>query len=101
VLPVLIAAQSDATLREGLAAYLATHDLGPHRGVDVLAEYLLAEQRAGRLRGDADSRAAATMLIGSIFLRVFQRQIAGTESQLPTLEAVVVQITDFMRAETP
>src|SRR5690242_7118916 len=43
-LPVMAAAQSDAGLRDSMAAYMTEQDLGPHRGVATLGDYLAAEQ---------------------------------------------------------
>src|SRR5438270_6632094 len=53
-LPVMAAAQSDATLRDTMAAYMTEQDLGPHRGVATLGAYLAAEQAAGRVRAGID-----------------------------------------------
>ena len=49
-LPVMAAAQSDTVLRDAMAAYMTEQDLGPHRGVAALGDYLAAEQAAGRVR---------------------------------------------------
>ena len=78
-LPVMVAAQSDRQLPEALAAYMSANDLGPQRGVENLAAYLLREQRAARLRSDVPPRAVATMLVASTFLRVFQQQLTGSD----------------------
>jgi AcrR family transcriptional regulator len=74
-LVVMIAAQSDAELRDGLAGYLLGQDLGPHRGVQALADYLRAEQAAGTIRSDVDPTAIAFLVVSSCFLRVGQRQM--------------------------
>jgi AcrR family transcriptional regulator len=97
VMPVLVAAQSDTELRGTLAAYMAEHDLGPHRGVQALGEYLAAEQAAGRVRADADPAAAALMLISSSFMRVFQRQLSGQAGALPPLDDTVAALSAMLQ----
>jgi AcrR family transcriptional regulator len=76
-LPVMTAAQSDAALRDELAAFMVENDLGPHRGVQTLAAQLAAGQRAGRVRDDVDPEAAALLFVSSVLLRVTQRQFLG------------------------
>src|SRR3954468_22748107 len=66
-LPVMMAAQSDAALRDELAAYLAENDLGPHRGVRALG---------ARLAGP-DPESAALLFTATCFIRSAQRQIMG------------------------
>ena len=75
-----MAAQSDAELRDELAAYMRENDLGPHRGIDALSARL----------DDADPEAAAMLFIGSCFLRVAQRHIMGKAAgRLPSLDRTV------------
>src|SRR4051812_7734141 len=81
-LPVMMAAQSDAALREELAAYLADNDLGPHRGVRALGA------RVGA--ADPDPESAALLFTATCFMRVAQRLIMGPEGvPLPSLERSV------------
>lgn len=89
VLPVIAAAQADAQLREALAAHMARRNLGPHRGVQALADYLAGEQRAGRVRGDVDPAAVALAFTGSCTTRVLQRQLSLGLGGLPSLDAVI------------
>ncbi|GAA4935093.1 AcrR family transcriptional regulator [Nonomuraea thailandensis] len=44
---------------------------GPHRPNEALAAYLRAEQAAGRVRAEADVRAAAGLLLGACFQHAF------------------------------
>lgn len=74
-LVAMIAAQSDAELRAALATYLSTNDLGPHRGVLALAEYLSSQQTAGNIRDDVDPEAIAFFAVAAAFLRASQRQM--------------------------
>ena len=75
VLPLIAAAQSDNELRDSMAAYMAEHDLGPHRGVRAIGDYFAAEQAAGRARADVDPHAVAMMFIGACYTRSSQRQM--------------------------
>jgi AcrR family transcriptional regulator len=95
-LPVFTAAQSDAELRDALARHMEEHDLGPHRGVEALATYLAAEQEAGRVRRDVDPRAVAANLVGSSFMRVYQRQMLGHGKGLPSARQSVETLATML-----
>ena len=84
----MTAAQSDAELRDELAAYMVENDLGPHRGVQTLGALLAEQQRDGRMRADIDPEAAALLFVGTCLLRVTQRQFMGKAGAppLPSLE---------------
>ena len=88
-LPVIAAAQSDTELRESMAAYMADHDLGPHRGVRAIGDYLAAEQAAGRARPGIDPYAIAMMFIGACYTRSAQRQMPLPSAKLPALEDII------------
>ncbi|MDX6728761.1 MAG: hypothetical protein QOK49_3566 [Baekduia sp.] len=97
-LPVIMAAQSDTALRTRLAAYMTEEDLGPHRGVQTLSQYLRAEQAAGRVRADVDVEAAASLLVGAAYLRASQRQIMGKGSgRMPSLERTIATLDGLLR----
>jgi AcrR family transcriptional regulator len=90
VLPVLMAAQSDVELRDALADYMKAQNLGPHRGIELLARRIATEQQAGRMRDDVDPASAAILLVGAAYLRSSQRQIMGKNLRpLPSLEGIV------------
>jgi AcrR family transcriptional regulator len=88
-LPVLSAAQSDVALRDSLGVYLGQHDLGPHRGVRGLGNYLAEEQAAGRVRAGVDPYAVAMMFVGACYTRAAQRQLPGQATALPPLADIV------------
>jgi AcrR family transcriptional regulator len=88
-LPVMAAAQSDTALRDAMAAYMTEQDLGPHRGVAALGEYLAAEQAAGRVRAGVDPRAVAMLFVGACYTRAAQRQMPARVTELPTLEDII------------
>ena len=87
-LPVMNAAQSDVELREAMSGYMGEHDLGPHRGVQVLGGYLKEEQKAGRVRADIDPEAVALTFVGACLTRASQRQLPVRKVRLPSIESV-------------
>jgi AcrR family transcriptional regulator len=101
-LPIIMAAQADVELRDSMAAYMTEHDLGPHRGVRVVGDFLAAEQRAGRIAADADVEAAALMLVSTCFLRSSQRLITPHGDVLPSLDRAVAEFARMLgRTERP
>ena len=50
---------------------------GPQRANEAEAAYLRAEQKLGRVRGDADPEALAYMLLGALYQYVYWRQFLG------------------------
>lgn len=88
-LPVIAAAQSEVSLRDAIGAYMSEEDLGPHRGVRALGEYLAGEQAAGRVRAGVDPHAVAMMFVGACYTRAAQRQMPAHVADLPTLGDVV------------
>jgi AcrR family transcriptional regulator len=102
-LPVMTAAQSDAELRDALAAHMVANDLGPHRGVQTLGAHLAAGQREGTVRGDVDPEAAALLLVGSCLMRVAQRQFIGRPDAppMPSLERTVAAFEALIAPSGP
>jgi AcrR family transcriptional regulator len=95
-LPVISAAESDRSLRDVMAAYMADQDLGPHRGVEKLGEYFAAEQAAGRIRAGVDPYAAAMTFVGACYTRASQRQMPMA-GELPALEDIVDAVDELLR----
>ena len=91
-LPVMNASQSDVELRDAMTGYMGEHDLGPHRGVQVLGGYLRAEQKAGRVRSDIDADAVALTFVGACLTRASQRQLPVRKVRLPSIESVVAAL---------
>lgn len=56
---------------------------GPHRPIEALDAYLRAEQSAGRVRPDADTFAAASLLLGACAQRAFAYDAAETGGRPP------------------
>ncbi len=96
-LPVMAAAQSDTALRDTMAAYMTEQDLGPHRGVVALGEYLGAEQAAGRVRAGVDPYAAAMLFVGACYTRAAQRQMPAHVAELPSLKDIIGAAETLLR----
>lgn len=99
VLTVLIAAQSDAELRTGVAGYLLANDLGPHRGVQGLGGYLAGQQARGTIRDDVDPQVVAYLLISSCFMRVGLGQMIGPGygPELPGRSALISTLASLLK----
>ena len=66
---------------ELLAAYrdsLARQKRGPHLSLAVLADYISAEQKLGRIEAKVDCKLAAYLLMAASFLRAFLEHFLGT-----------------------
>jgi AcrR family transcriptional regulator len=99
-LPVMAAAQSDRALRDAMAAYMTEQDLGPHRGVAALGEYLAGEQAAGRVRPGVDPRAVAMLFVGACYTRAAQRQMPAKVAELPALGEVIRATEALLRPDS-
>jgi HEAT repeat protein len=99
VLPVFHAAQADPELRAQLAAFVEAKELGPHKGVKLLGSYLRAQQRAGRVRADADADAIALMIIDCAYARAARKQMLlhKGEQHLPSSEAIAAEISRLLK----
>jgi AcrR family transcriptional regulator len=97
-LPVLEAVQADADLRTDFAQRLHDQDLGPHRGVRFLRAHLDSMAGAGRVRADADTEAAALLLVGACFLRSWLRHLTGPQNAatVPGLDTTVALLARLL-----
>ncbi|NEC63773.1 TetR family transcriptional regulator [Streptomyces sp. SID9727] len=76
--PIAASLYAEPRLKERHDAAMRELGTGPHlpiRGVDT---YLRAEQAAGRVRPDADTYAAASLLLGACAQRAFAYDATGT-----------------------
>jgi AcrR family transcriptional regulator len=72
---------------------------GPHRARDLLAEYLRAEQRTGRVAAEANAQVAAMLLLGACLQRAFLGSFAGSAESQEDDERFVKDTVKFvMRA---
>ncbi len=63
-LPIIEALQADPALRAEFAGRLAELDLGPHRGVRLVSEYLSQMAETGAVSPDVNTEATALPLVG-------------------------------------
>ena len=70
--PELLVAYRDSLARQGK---------GPHLSMAVLADYIAAEQRLGRIGSDVDVKLAAYLLMSSSFFRAFLETFLGMPAQ--------------------
>ncbi len=72
---------------------------GPHRAKDLLADYLRAEQRTGRVAAEANAQVAAMLLLGACLQRAFLGSFAGSAESQEDDERFVKDTVKFvMRA---
>ncbi|MFJ6571509.1 TetR/AcrR family transcriptional regulator [Streptomyces sp. NPDC091292] len=76
--PIAASLYAETQLKRRHDAALRERDAGPHRPIQSLDAYLRAEQRAGRVRADADTFAAASLLLGACAQRAFAYDMTET-----------------------
>ncbi|MEU5108807.1 MULTISPECIES: TetR family transcriptional regulator [unclassified Streptomyces] len=59
---------------------------GPHMVLEALTGHLRRERERGRIRADADPRAAAALLLGACFQRAFFLHFSGEDAVQPVAE---------------
>jgi AcrR family transcriptional regulator len=70
---------------------------GPHRAKDLLADYLRAEQRAGRVAQEVNPQVAAMLLIGVCLQRAFVGSFVGTTDSQAEDERFVKDVVRFVK----
>ncbi|MGW0769848.1 TetR/AcrR family transcriptional regulator [Streptomyces sp. NPDC002676] len=65
---------------------------GPHKPIEALDAYLRAERDAGRIRADADTFAAASLLLGACSQRAFAYEATET-GERPPLDDFATRLT--------
>ncbi len=88
-LDVMMAAQSDAELRDSLHAYMLESDYGPHRGVAGIGAYVAMKQQAGVIRGDVDPKVVASMIVNDGFQRAAVPKLIGSRKGIQPRPAFV------------
>jgi AcrR family transcriptional regulator len=98
VLPLLGAVQGDAALRADFGSGMADRGLGPHRGVELIANSLRALQRRGLVAADVDVESVALSIIGSCLVRAWERNVFGAEhpSQLPDRHRAIAATVELI-----
>lgn len=67
---LLYSANSDAEVRDSVHSFIREHDMGQHRGIEILGAYLADAQERGELRADVDARAVAFLVLSTCANRV-------------------------------
>ena len=104
VLPVFTAAQADAELARTLAAYRAENDLGPHRGVASLSEYMRHQQSRGRVNREIDTEAVALLVMDVAYARVSRRLMHSpddADARIPAAERMLATIAQLLEPPDP
>ncbi|MFP3988558.1 TetR/AcrR family transcriptional regulator [Streptomyces sp. E11-3] len=87
--PIAASLYAETQLKHRHEAAMREMGTGPHVPIQGLDQYLRREQRQGRIRADADTFAAASLLLGACAQRAFAYEAAdpdpetGTEAQNP------------------
>lgn len=85
--PQLLAAHRAAVQERGA---------GPHHVSDAVAKYIASEQRIGRLRADANPRAAANLLLGACFQHAFLSSFADTPMDDKTRDRTAIALAQTL-----
>jgi AcrR family transcriptional regulator len=88
-LDVMMAAQSDADLRDSLHAFMLRSDYGPHRGIAAISAFLAAQQQAGAVRADVDPDVIASMIVNDAFQRAAVPKLIGNRKGVQPRPAFV------------
>ncbi|WP_371606203.1 MULTISPECIES: TetR/AcrR family transcriptional regulator [unclassified Streptomyces] len=80
--PVLASLYAEPRLKRRHDEAMREMGTGPHKPIQGLDAYLRAEQRAGRVRPEADTYAAASLLLGACAQRAFAYEAGGAQQPL-------------------
>ncbi|MEU9447253.1 helix-turn-helix domain-containing protein [Streptomyces sp. NPDC048277] len=84
--PIAASLYAEQQLKRKLDDRLRTIGAGPHVPMRALDAYLCAEKAIGRIRPDADTTAAASLLLGACVQRVFAYEATATGARPPVDE---------------
>jgi AcrR family transcriptional regulator len=65
---------------------------GPHRANEIVANYLLSEQKLGRIKTSINARSAADLLLGACFQHSFHFYFLGEKESIETMQQFVENI---------
>jgi hypothetical protein len=88
VLPVTCGLFAEPELLDAYRQSLARQRKGPHLSMAALAEYIVAEQKLGRIPSGVDPELAAYLLMSSSFFCAFMELFSGKPSELSWAESV-------------
>jgi len=88
-LDVMMAAQSDAELRDSLHAFMLASDYGPHRGIASISAFIAEQQGAGAVRSDVNPGVVASMIVNDAFQRAALPKLVGNRKGIQSRAAFV------------
>lgn len=88
-LDVMMAAQSDAELRDSLHAFMLASDYGPHRGIAGVSAFIAAQQEAGAVRADVNPTIVASMIVNDALQRAAVPKLIGSRKGISPRPAFV------------
>ena len=74
--------------------WMVSRGVGPHVANRMLADYLRAEQKAGRVAAGVDADAAAALLLGACYQRAFLLRLMGEEPLSPPAAEFTPTVVD-------
>lgn len=90
--PIAASLYADPRLKDRHNAAMRELGTGPHVPIHNVDAYLRAEQSAGRIRADADTYAAASMLMGACAQRAFAYDATETGRSPQPLDAFAASV---------
>ncbi|MFD9715543.1 TetR/AcrR family transcriptional regulator [Streptomyces sp. NPDC059076] len=90
--PIAASLYADPRLKARHEAALRALGTGPHKPIHGLDRYLRAEQEVGRIAADADTYAAASLLLGACAHRAFAYDSAEGGVAAPPLDAFAADL---------
>lgn len=95
-LDVMMAAQSDADLRDALHAFMLESDYGPHRGIAGIAGYVAAQQQRGIVRADVDAKVVASIIVNDALQRAAVPKLVGNRKGVQPRSTFVETLTAML-----
>jgi AcrR family transcriptional regulator len=100
MLPMVASLFAEPELLLAHREVLRRRDMGPHRSLAAVEDYIRAEQELGRVGKQCDPRAAAFMLLGACFYRTFLDHLMG-ESYAPPPHRFVKDVVSSLNLGLP
>jgi AcrR family transcriptional regulator len=76
-IPITVSIFAEPQLLNQYRKWMNSNNVGPHRAVELLADYISREQAAGRVNPLVNALSAAETLLGACYLRAYSRQFAA------------------------
>lgn len=99
VMPLMTSLLAETDFRDRFQEQLKEQNAGPHRANELVANYIEAESKVGRLPKRVRPQAAAAMLLGACFQRVFFEQTVGADRLQLSDDQLVNQTVQIICAE--